>query len=187
MVIAVYKSIVLIQHKGETGGHAGAEIEARGPKHHHDAPGHVLATVVADTFDHRMRPGIAHAETFARKPGGEQLAAGRAVQTGVTDDRRFLTLEAALWRRVDHDLAAGHALAHIIVGITLQIEMQAARVPHPETLARGAMEPDGDRGVRHAPVPVTPGDFAGQARADGAVVVANPVMEFTALLAFDSG
>src|SRR5690606_10203547 len=149
MIDPIDKAVVLIQHIGETAGHAGTEVVAGLAQHTDEAAGHVLATVVTGTFHHGMSTRVAHREALARRTCGEQLAAGGAIQTGVADDRRLLTLErTARWRN-DNQLAAGHALAHIVVGITFQVQMQTTRVPHPEALPGSALEAEADRRLRH--------------------------------------
>src|SRR5690606_4987422 len=101
--------------------------------------------------------------------GSEQATASGAVQAGVADDGRILCLERAAGRRGDHQLAAGHALADVVVGITLQAQMQTTGVPHAEALARRALEAEGDRRILHALIAVAPGDLAGDPRTDRAV------------------
>ena len=134
-----------------------------------------------------MHPGVTHPETLAGGAGGEQLAAGGAVQTGVTDDRGFLGLERAALGRTDHHLAAGHALADVIVGVAFQVQMQTTGVEHTETLPGGAGEARPDRRVVHAQVAVVLGDFAGHGGAHGAVAVGDGVVERAAGLVLHGG
>src|SRR5690554_34006 len=143
--------------------------------------------MVAGAFHYRMGTGVTHRKTFARRTGCKQLAAGSAVQAGVTDDGGFLGFEVAATGRLDHQLAAGHALAHVIVGIAFQNHVQAAHVPDPETLAGGAGEIQGDRRIGYALVAVPGGNFAGQAGTDGAVTVGDFVAPGTAGFFDNSG
>src|SRR5690606_20881645 len=92
-------------------------------------------------------------------------AAGGAVQAGIADDRRILRAEDAVLRRRDHQLAAGHALAHVIVGIAFQVEVEATGIPDTEALPGSALETEGDGCVLHALVAMHAGDFAGHAAA----------------------
>src|SRR5690606_18580166 len=107
-----------------------------------------------------------------------QLAAGGAVQAGIADDRRILRAEDAVLRRRDHQLAAGHALAHVIVGIAFQIEVEATGIPDTEALPSSALETEGDGCVLHALVAMHASDLTGHATADGAVAVADLQFEF---------
>ena len=119
--------------------------------------------------------------------GGEQAATSGAVQAGVADDGRLLGLERAAGRRGDHQLAAGHALADVVVGVAFQVQVQAAGVPDAEALPRRALEAEGNRRVLHALVAVLLGDLAGHARTDGAVAVADVQFELATGLAGDGG
>src|SRR5690606_17616640 len=103
------------------------------------------------------------------------------------DDRGMARLEAARRRRMDHDLAAGHALADVVVGVPLEIQVQAPDVPHAEALPRGAGEPQDDRVLAHPVVAVAPRDLPRKARADRAVEVPDLVAELPALEALDGG
>src|SRR5690606_41379318 len=56
-------------HVGGAAGHARAEVASGGPQDHRGAAGHVLQRVVARSFDHGDRSGIAHEEAFADDAG----------------------------------------------------------------------------------------------------------------------
>ena len=81
-------------------------------------------------------PGIAHREALAGDASGKQMPAGRSVQAGVAHDDGFIGDEARIARMLQNDLAAGHALADVIIGIALQVQMQAAGIPDTEALTR---------------------------------------------------
>ena len=63
-----------------------------------------------------------------------RLAAGRAVEGHVADDHVLLGHERASRWREDHDLAAGEALADVVVRVALQDEGDPRRDEGPEAL-----------------------------------------------------
>src|SRR5205823_12172032 len=126
---------VLVEHIGDAARHAGGEIAPGLAEHHHDAAGHVFAAVVAGAFDHRDGARVAHREALAGDAAEIALALDGAVEHGVSDDDRFLGLEAAIGRRPNDNAAAREALADIVVGVTLELEGHAAREPGAEALA----------------------------------------------------
>ena len=73
----------------------------------------------------------------------------------------------------DDDLAAGKALAAVVVGVAFESHRDAAREKRAEALAGGAGEPQADRVVGQAGRSVLPRHFAAEDRADGAMDVAN--------------
>ena len=84
----------------------------------------------------------------------------------------------------DHQLAAGHPLAHVVVGIPREDHLKAAGVPDAEALACGAVEVNPHRIGRHALVAVALDDFAGQTRTHRAVGVADVVAKLAAAHVF---
>src|SRR5260221_8403672 len=61
-----------IEKVGDTTTHAGGKISHTRSENQDQAPGHVFTTVVADSFDHRSRSGVAHCHVLpsdsAKKP-----------------------------------------------------------------------------------------------------------------------
>ena len=88
-VAARFKPAVVVEHVGDTAGHAGGEVAPGVAEAYHHAAGHVFAAVIADAFDDRHRPGVAHREALAGHAGGETFAGDGAVQNGVADDDVF--------------------------------------------------------------------------------------------------
>src|SRR5215813_15612128 len=84
-----------------------------------------------------------------------------------------------------HDPAAGHALANIVVGIALEVEMQPARVPHAEALPGVADAAHRQRSIFHAVVAPAARDLTRDACADRAVVVVELILPFAAAASFD--
>ncbi len=184
-VDAVEEIIVFVQYKGETTGHAGTEVVPGATQHGDGTAGHVFTAVIASAFHHGVGAGVTYPEALASGTRSHQLAAGSTVQTGVTDNGRFLALERAAIGRTNHQLATGHALAHVIVGITFDVHVQATGVEHTEALPGGTGEAHLDRRAVHVQVAVTLGDFAGHPGPHGTITVSDLVVEGAAGLAVD--
>lgn len=107
-----------------------------------------------------MAPELRTAKRSPGAAGGEQLAAGGAVQAGVANDAGFMAAEGGADRWTHRDAAAGHAFADIVVGVAGQGQLDAAGVPDAEALPGGAGEVRLDRIGRHALIAVHVGDSA---------------------------
>jgi hypothetical protein len=81
--------------------------------------------MVADAFNDGSAAGVADAEALAGAAGGEEGAAGGAVEAGVAENHLAAGIVAA-GRRHDGDAATIDPLAHVIVGFSNQ--------PHRQTL-----------------------------------------------------
>src|SRR6516164_6497922 len=160
VVVAVDEIALEVEYVGEAAGEAGPEVDPGAPKHAYRSTRHVLAAVIAGTFDHRYRARVAHRETLAGHPGGIQLPARGTVQAGVAHDDGVARRKARARRMAQHDPAGGHAFADIVVGIALEIEMQPAGVPHAEALPGVATAAHHDRCLLHAVVAPAAGDLA---------------------------
>ena len=119
--------------------------------------------------------------------GGKQRAAGGSIQAGVAHDRGVAGNELAAPGGPQHNLAAGHALADVVVCVTGQSQLQAANIPAAETLPRGAGKIEFHRGIAHTLVAVQTGNLSGQPAANGAVGVVNAKTEFPAAQFTDAG
>lgn len=133
--------------------------------------------MIASALDNSVGAGVTHSEALARSACGKQLAASGTVQAGVADDGAVLGFERAAGWRHDGDLATGHAFADVVVGIALQVQVQATGVPYAEALAGSTLEAEGDRVGGHALVAVQLGDFARDTGTDGTVAVADVEVE----------
>src|SRR5579885_3048738 len=150
LVAAHLEGAVLVEHVGHATAHPRREVPTRAAEHHHRAPGHVLAAVVAHAFHHRGDPAVAHAEALARLPAEEHLPARRSVERYVAHDDVLLGQEGRRARRIDHHAAAREPLAEVVVGVALELDGDARREPGAEALPGGARELDPDRLRRQA-------------------------------------
>src|SRR5690606_27073122 len=108
-----------------------------------------------------------------------------AIQAGVADDGGLFRAEGTARRRSDDQLAAGHALADIVVGVPFQVHVQSAHVPYPEALSGSALEAEGDWRGSHALVAVTPRDLAGSPDTDRTVVIGDRHLVVVTVQTFD--
>ena len=131
---------VEIEHVGDAAAHAGREIATRLAQDHGPAAGHVLAAMIADSLDDRRGAAVADAEPLARDAAQIKLAAGCAVEHDVAGDDVVLGHEGAFARRIDDDLAAGEALAAVVVDVALDADRDAVHAKGHQALAGAAAE-----------------------------------------------
>src|SRR3981189_693414 len=112
----------LVKNIGNAAAHAGGKISPAGSEHQHQAPGHVFATVVADSFDHSSRSGIANRKALASNPVEKRFAAGGSVKGHIANQNIFLGSESGPARRIHHQPSAGQTLADVIVGLAFERE-----------------------------------------------------------------
>jgi len=129
--------------------------------------------VVPHPLDDRVGAAVAHAEALAGQPADVRFPAGRPVESDVAGDDVLLEEEAGIGGRIDHQPATRQALAEVVVGVALELEGDPLRDEGHEALARRALEVDVD-GIGRQPLgAVAPRDLAAEARAHGAIHVAN--------------
>src|SRR5262249_21151692 len=147
----------------------------------HGSARHVLAAVVSRALDDGDRARIAHGKALACDTGRKKIPAGRAVQAGVAHDDSLILCIPCIARVAQNDLAARHALADIVVGVTLEMQVQAAGVPHTKALPDIACQAHGQRRILHPIVTPAPRNLPGHAGANRAVEVANLVTPLATL------
>ena len=79
---------------GNSARHAGREVASSGTQNHDSSARHVLATVIADAFDHGPGTAVAHAEPFGSSSAEESLTARGSVQHNVADQDILLRHKA---------------------------------------------------------------------------------------------
>src|SRR5438876_8147015 len=135
--------------------------------------GHVLAAMVAHALNDRAGSAVAHGKALSRPPRGKQPAAGGAIEDGIAEDDVPIGHAHQRPGRPDHDDAARHPFADIIVGFPLQHQGYARHTEGTEALPGGTGELKGDRSIREAGVPVRFSDHARHPGPDRAVGVAD--------------
>src|SRR5712692_4078311 len=159
---------------GDAAGHPGTGVPSHRTERDGDAAGHVLTEMVARAFDHGSGARVAHAETLADSTGHEQTPAGRAVADRVAREHRVR--RRVVCKRTDHDHAAAHAFAHVVLRFTFERELHALIDERAEALARAAAVvarlTGGECGAHRALRVV---DCAGRRRGRRGVAVAGPL------------
>src|ERR1700730_15892504 len=67
-------------------GHASSEVLPGLTEHHNHTTGHILAAMIAHTFDNGNRSTVTHSKALAGSPGGKELSPCRTIQDGVPQD-----------------------------------------------------------------------------------------------------
>ena len=96
--------------------------------------------MVTHAFDNSVYAAIANAEAFAGNAANISLAAGAAVEGYVADDNIFVSIEARVSVRINDNLAAGQALAHMVVGVALQLQRYAFGYKSAKALTSAALK-----------------------------------------------
>ena len=119
-IAASRKQPVVVDDVGDAAAHAGGEVAPGATQDDDAAAGHVLASVIADTFDDRVRAAVAHGEALAGDTAHERLAAGRAVERDVADDDVLFGFEGSSRRGIHEQASARQPLAPIVVRIAFE-------------------------------------------------------------------
>src|SRR5579862_8401920 len=90
--------------------HARPEVPPRRTEDHHPSTGHVLASVVADTLNHRGDTGVADAEALSDLAPYVALPRGRPVEDDVAGDDLLLGREGRRLVGAHHDAATRQSL-----------------------------------------------------------------------------
>ena len=99
------------------------------------AAGHIFTAVVADAFDDGVDAAVADTEPFAGRAVDVGFTGGRSIKGDVADDDVVFCRENRFPRRRYDDLAAGQALAQVVVGIPFEGQGQAVGNEGSEALA----------------------------------------------------
>ena len=185
LVEAHIEVVVLVQHVGDAAGHAGRKIFACGAQDHHPAAGHILAAVVPHALHHGDGAGVADAEPLAGAAVDKRLAGGGAVQGHVAHDDVFAGVKGAALGRVQHQPAAGEALAQPIVAVALQFQGQSLGDEGAEGLPPAAVAGDDVAVVRQG-VAALPGDLRAEQGAEGPVCGGDLQVQPAGLLGFQA-
>ena len=104
--------------------------------------------MIAHALDNSRSAGIPDAEALAAPSIRKERAARGSIHDGIAKDDAIVRLVFSLGDGLDHDLAAAHALADIVVGLSVRINRTpgARKVPKlcPELpLKRSSIVPSG--------------------------------------------
>ena len=170
-VTALGKLAIFVIHIRNAAAHASRKIAPGGAQHRHGATRHVFTAVVTGAFDHRGGTRQAHGKTFTRHTTEEGLATGGAKHHGVAHNGVLDGLATEINARAHHDPATAQALAGVIIGVTNQVQGDAACQECTKRLATGALQLNANAVVRQ-PLGVHRRHGTGQHGTDRAVHVA---------------
>src|SRR5260370_15949700 len=161
------------QHISQAAGHAGTEIQAERPENDGYAAGHVLATVLADTFHYGKRAAVSDSETLTAAAGNEELTRSSTVEHGAAGTH--VPAPRSSEPGGDGDGPTGQSLSDIVVGFALELERYSLGKQGTEALARSAMKFLGDLGIDRVAVLAAPHQLAAQAGPHAAIPILNPL------------
>ena len=143
--------------------------------------------MVACALDDGDGSRVAHTETFAYLTVDIEFARSSTVQSSVTCNDVLLSLEvvAPAGRWQNRDAPARKALAEVVVGLTLETDVEAAHGKGTEALASRALEFNLNRAVGKTLFAVFLGNHAREHRAHGAVSILDGIVECHLLLTVD--
>ena len=111
--------VVQVQDVGDASGHTSSEVPAGAAEDNDTTASHVLASVVADTFDDCSGTRVADGEALCSYTAEEAGTARSAVEAHVADDDVLLGFEDCRARRIHDQAAARQHLPNVVVGIAL--------------------------------------------------------------------
>src|SRR5580704_1542490 len=117
--LAGYEGPVRVIHPRQPARHSRAKINSNPSQHRDDTSGHVLATVVANTFHNSRRPGVAYCKPLPGPTRCEQLASGSAIQGNIAQNHVLAAVPGCLSASTNHQLATRQTLTNKIVCLTL--------------------------------------------------------------------
>ena len=140
--------------------------------------------MVAGALHHGGRARVAHRKAFARHAIEEGLALDGAVEHRVAGNNLFGSEAPEIVGRAHDDASSRQALAHVVIGLTHQVQRDAPRQEGTERLSGHAIELDMDGIVRQALVREAAHHLAGEHGAHGPVHVADGLDEADLLATF---
>ncbi len=159
-VAKVLERIVRIIDVSNAARHAGRKVASGFAQDNDHAARHVLATMIADAFDHCDRAGIAHGKALACDALEIGLAGDGPIKHRVADDDVFKRRAGDAFRLANDHAPARKTLADIIVGVAFQVQRDAARQEAAKALSRRSGHRDMDRVFRQACVTMLAGNLA---------------------------
>src|SRR5215510_9491964 len=177
-VTTVLEGSVFVQNIGYPARHAGGKISPRCPDNDHPTSGHILAAMIAYTFNHGTNTTIAHTESLASHTANIRLAIGSAVKGHIANDNIVLWRKSRTFRRIQNHLAAGKTFAKIVVSVTLQFEGHASWDKCPKALTRGSFKVEMNGVFRQTLRSKPSGNFTAKNRPDHAIGIADVQRRF---------
>ena len=141
--------------------------------------------MVAGAFYHGNGAGVAHAEALSHLAVDVQLAAGSAIQAGVSGYNIVFSGKVRTYRRQYRDASAAQSLGKIVVGVALQLEIDALNKECAEALTGRTLEAHVDCLVGKALFAVARGYLTAQHSAHRAVGILDGEVEVHLILSLN--
>ena len=101
--------------------------------------------MVADAFNHRLDPAIAHTEAFTSRAMDIGLARGSAIKGDIAYDNILPRHEGRVGRRIDHQFRARQPLTEIVIGVALDLQCHPLGGECGKALTGGSLKLETDR------------------------------------------
>ena len=131
--------IVLIQHICDTAAHTCCEVLSCFSDNNHAAAGHVLTSVITDTFNYCDGTGVSHGKTLTCHTVDKCFSAGCSIKRYVTDDNVFILTVFDSLRRIYHQFSTRKSFSEVIVAVAFQLQCQTVRDKGSEALSTGSV------------------------------------------------
>ena len=138
------KIIVWIVKVTDSASHAGANIPANRTKNNNNTASHVLAAVVPGAFGDSVGSTITNTESFTSTTIGMEITTGGSIQACVSNNTGVGSNKASISVWDDNNLAAVHAFANVVVGLSREPNVQARQNKRSEGLSSASVEVDID-------------------------------------------
>ena len=135
-IAALREIALLVENVGDTAAHTGRKVASGAAKNDHPPARHVLAPVIADTFDNSDRSAVSNREPLAGDAANVRFAGRSAIENDVADKDVLFRFKRCRCRLEDYQSAAGKAFAEIVIRIAFQCETDSFRQKRAETLSR---------------------------------------------------
>ena len=143
-IAEVIERMVGVPYIGYTSTHTCGEVAACLSEYHDATTGHVLAAMVACTFDDGNGTAVADGKALAYPTADVDLTARGAIKQRVAGDDVLRSVEFRVAWWIKAEASARETLAHVVVGLTFERERDALHEEGTERLTGRAFEMDVD-------------------------------------------
>jgi hypothetical protein len=163
---------IRIMHPGQTAGHSCTKVDPNAPQYDNRSTCHVLAAMVAHTFNHRNRAGVPNREPLPGTASRKQLSSRRTIQRHIAQDHMLSTILCSKSASPDHQLTAGQSLAHKIIRLPFEHQLHPLDREGAKRLPRNSIQIDRDIRRKIALCPPQ-SQLAGQPRTNRSITIRN--------------
>src|SRR5262249_23475476 len=130
----------LVQHVGDTAGHAGSKVATCPTEYHYAPTRHILTAMVPNGFDHGPHTAIADTEALTSHATNICFATGGSIKCYIADNDVLFRHKGRAGRRIENNLAARQPFAKIVVGVPFQFQGDPWRHKGAKTLPSRSLE-----------------------------------------------